>query len=126
MPGSNSTCLAFGRQQELDEGFGTGLVRRIGDDADIGRHDRGHRRIDEFYRKAGGLRREGEEVDDDAVADLAGVDGFRHAERAFGDVAEIAGHRLDRAQPLSQPSPCRIVSIVRCVVPEREGAAIET
>jgi len=29
-------------------------------------------------------------------------------------------------QPLSQPSPCRMASIVRCVVPEREGAAIET
>ena len=26
------------------------------------------------------------------------------------------------AQPLSQPSPCRIVSTVRCVVPERDGA----
>ncbi len=29
-------------------------------------------------------------------------------------------------QPLSQPSPCRIVSMVRCVVPERDGAAIDT
>ena len=25
------------------------------------------------------------------------------------------------AQPLSQPSPCSIVSMVRCVVPERDG-----
>ena len=29
-------------------------------------------------------------------------------------------------QPLSQPSPCRMVSIVRCVVPERDGAEIAT
>ena len=32
---------------------------------------------------------------------------------------------LSVRQPLSQPSPCRIVSMVRCVVPEREGAAID-
>ena len=29
-------------------------------------------------------------------------------------------------QPFSQPSPWRMVSIVRCVVPERAGEAIET
>ena len=29
-------------------------------------------------------------------------------------------------QPLSQPSPCSIVSTVRCVVPEREGDEIAT
>ena len=30
------------------------------------------------------------------------------------------------AQPLSQPSPCRMVSTVRCVVPERDGAEMPT
>ncbi len=29
-------------------------------------------------------------------------------------------------QPASQPSPCRIVSTVRCIVPERDGAVIAT
>ena len=29
-------------------------------------------------------------------------------------------------QPFSQPSPCRMVSTVSCVVPEREGEEIAT
>ena len=118
--------LAGRRQQELDEGLGAGLVRRVGDDADIGRHDRRDGRIDELHREARGLRREGEEVDHDAEADLAGIHRLRHAERALGDLRKLPAIALMVRQPLSQPSPCRIVSMVRCVVPEREGAAIET
>jgi hypothetical protein len=29
-------------------------------------------------------------------------------------------------QPLSHPSPCRMVSKVRCVVPERDGDEVAT
>ena len=43
----------------------------MGDDADIGRHDRRHAGVDELHREARGLGRKGEEVDHDAIADLA-------------------------------------------------------
>ena len=95
--------LAGRRQQELDEGLGARLVRRVGDDADIGRHQRRDRRIDELHREARALRGEGEEVDDDAVADLAGVDVLRHAERAVGDLPQVAGDLL-RGAPAFGPA----------------------
>ena len=73
MFGLEQHLLAGRRQQELDEGLGARLVRRVGDDADVGRHERRHRRIDELHREARALRREAEEVDHDAEAVLAGL-----------------------------------------------------
>ncbi|MNE63968.1 hypothetical protein D3C80_1593500 [compost metagenome] len=40
--------------------------------------------------------------------------------------AELPAICSSWAQPLSQPSPCKMASTVRCVVPEREGELTAT
>ena len=40
--------------------------------------------------------------------------------------AKLPPIHFQSAQPLSQPSPCKTVSTVRCVVPDREGADMPT
>ena len=38
----------------------------------------------------------------------------------------LATQRAPYPQPLPQPSPCKMVSTVRCVVPERDGEEVAT
>ncbi len=52
MAGCSSTSWPAGEEQVLDERLGAGAIGRIGDDADIRRHDGRDARIGELHRKA--------------------------------------------------------------------------
>ena len=95
--------LALFRQQEFDERLGGALILGIGDDADIGGNDRRHGRVDELDREARRLGGQSEEVDDDADAVLAAVDGVRHAERSVGHLRKVAAD-LEQRRPAFVPA----------------------
>ena len=88
MPGSSSTSWPAGDSRNSTKASAPALFGALATMPTLAGTMVVTRRIDELHREARRLRREGEEVDDDADADLARVDGFRHAERALGDVAE--------------------------------------
>jgi len=69
-------------------------MRGILDDGDIGRHKRGHRRINKVNGKSRGLGRKTKKVDDNANTKFTAVDTIGHAETAFCDHFEIACHLL--------------------------------
>ena len=92
--------LALLAERELHEALAAGIVAAARHQRDVGRHDRGHLRIDELHREPRVAAREPEEIDHRAGAELAVVDAVGHAERALGDLRAVAGHLQDLAPAL--------------------------